>query len=75
MRVTSRPERNAWNEKKREIQADTTTIRFCYLIAGALIRQASRERCSDLLTIAEREEGTVLERRVWSWLLATRKVA
>lgn len=31
----SRSERNARNKKKREIQAGATTIRFCYLIAGA----------------------------------------
>lgn len=46
-RMTWRPERNGWNEKKREIKPGTTTIRFCYLIAGVLIRQASQEHRSD----------------------------
>lgn len=64
MRMTSRPERNARNKKKREIQPDTATIRFCYLIAGALIRQASQERRSDLLTI-------IAEKKAPSWIKTT----
>lgn len=67
-RMTSRPERNARNKKKREIQPGTTTIRFRYLIAGALIRQTSQEHRSDLLTIiAEKKHrlGTTCLKFAW----------